>query len=310
MTSTWLADSSIQRRLVRALHCCLASRCQWEITKSLYPHKSSPTAFSLDEESLLSPRAGFNGHALVSVSGSAVTEGATLAKSNSLGLQPPWAISPDSKSGTRFLSQFQGDLGALLDAQLTAHGDLGSITQDLLNQIIASISPALGFAGNRIVSLLVLFLDPLSFNLVDPEGRSLEYNQQSNVATNKLPLTYLSVVTNLELVVIPDPSGTYQLNVAQAAAHSRGGLVFIGNDSTEARLFTGDIARGLRYRGNGKFFVHFQFRPKSRADGRIGHGSARHRAACFDGCQSFDRRDGDAGKFQFQQSTTDHAFVD
>ena len=199
---------------------------------------------SSDETDLLSSQNGFNGHTVVSVSGGTIIEGSQFVNRN--------LVKPDStlgnlaafENGTRFLTQFHNDLGALLDAQLTAVGDQSTISKGLLDQITARFSPALGAIDQRLISLAIIFLDPVSFGLVDPDGRTLSYDLQTSAVARHLLLTDVEVGGNLETIVIPNPSGTYQLNIADAAAHSRGGWVFLGNQAPEVHSLTDTIRQG------------------------------------------------------------------
>jgi hypothetical protein len=190
--------------------------------------------FSLDEQDLLSSRDGFTSHPVVSVSHASVQEGATLTEQDLV--QPSSALGDLDvfEGGTRFLTQFHNDLGALLDVQLTASGSGSTATQQLLNQILARFGPALGPAEQRLVSLLVVFLDPASFLLDDPNGRSFSYNLQKNSVANNLPQTFVEVGGNVEVIVIPNPIGTYHMQLADVAASARGGAVFFGNLADQA----------------------------------------------------------------------------
>ncbi len=177
--------------------------------------------FSLDEQNLLSSRDGFTGHPVVSVSQASVQEGATLTEQDLV--QPSSALGDLDvfEGGTRFLTQFHNDLGALLDVQLTASGSGSTATQQLLNQILARFGPALGPAEQRLVSLLVIFLDPASFLLDDPNGRSFSYDLQKNSVASNLPQTFIEVGGNVEVIVIPNPIGTFHMHLADVAASAR-----------------------------------------------------------------------------------------
>ena len=213
--------------------------------------------FSLDEQNLLSSRDGFTSHPVVSVSHASVQEGAPLTEQNLV--QPSSALGNLDvfEGGTRFLTQFHNDLGALLDVQLTASGSGSTATQQLLNQILARFGPALGPAGQRLVSLLVIFLDPVSIGLVDPERRSFSYDLQTSAVASNLPRTFVQVGGNVEAIVIADPTGSYQLNIADAAAHSRGGFVFFGDQAPEIGSLTEEIRGGAARDGKSTFTLDF-----------------------------------------------------
>ena len=91
--------------------------------------------FNSDETSLVTPSAGLNGHPVVSTDDVDVQEGAKLAAIvNPVGQLGDLTV---FEQGTPFLSQFHYDLGALLNALLSGSGDDGSITNQLIQQVIA-----------------------------------------------------------------------------------------------------------------------------------------------------------------------------
>ena len=177
--------------------------------------------FNLDESDSLAAQSGFTGHPVVSVSQGTVNEGAVLIEQN---LVKPSLFAGNFgvfQRGTRFLNQFYTDLGSLLDSQLTREGDQEAISQDLLNQIATRFSPALGPLGHRLAELAVVFLDPISFELDDPADQSFNYNLRTNTVAGNLPQTFIEVGGNDEVVVIPNPTGTYELNVTDIGVHLR-----------------------------------------------------------------------------------------
>ena len=213
--------------------------------------------FNLEELDLLSLRDEFGDHPVATIlDNNQIVPGALKAKTNLV--LPAGAISDFAifEDGTSFLTQFHNDMGALLDAELSAFGsDLDSaakaqaFTELLLRQIVARFSAALGPSGEPIVSMLVIFLDPVSINLVDPEGRSFDYDLKSSLATslsNRLPRTFVEVGGNVEVVVIPNPRGTYRLQVADVPASARGGAVYFGAQSPVVDVFTAALRNGVR----------------------------------------------------------------
>ena len=157
-------------------------------------------------------------------------------------------------AGTRFLTQFYNDLATLLDSLLTAAGDQSATTQQIINQIVGRIGAALGPAGQRLVALEVLFLDPVSLQLVDPDGRALKYDLgDAGPPSNQLSGAFVEVGSNVEVVVIPNPVGHYELSVADVQARARGAAVFFGNQTSEVRSLT----EALRQRGSQTFSFEF-----------------------------------------------------
>jgi hypothetical protein len=201
--------------------------------------------FNLEEPDLISAAPGLGGHSVVSVvDGGAILEGAE--RTAQALVQPPSALGDFGifSIGTRFLTQFHNDLGALLDALLTTSGDQMSTTSEILAQIVARVAPALGAMGEGLVSLGVFFLDPVSFGLVDPQGRSLAYDLQSSAFSNNLPNTFVEVGGNVELVIIPNPTGIYRLSVANVPPHARGGYVHFGHLAPMAAPITAALRAG------------------------------------------------------------------
>ena len=198
--------------------------------------KVTSDAFNEDELSLLTEHAGFAGHPVVAIGENLIDEGAVLSIQDLV--LPAGQLGDFSvfERGTRYLTQFHNNLAALLDAQLTQFGDESSITENLLSQIVATLGPALGPIGQRLASVLVIFLDPVSPYLIDPEGRSFSYDLQKNSLTNSLPGVYANVGGNVEFIVIPNPIGTYGLSVADVPARARGGAVYLGDQISEIRV--------------------------------------------------------------------------
>jgi hypothetical protein len=202
--------------------------------------------FNDEEPALLSAVPGFHGHPIVSFSQGQVIEGSRI-------LAPDLVATPGRlgdlnaiSGGTRFLSQFHEDLGALLDSQLTELGDDPDITERLLDQIVARFTPALLPPGQPAVRLLVIFLDPVSIGLVDPQGASFVYDQQSGTVANQIPRAFVEVGGNVEVMVLAAPLGAYQLTVADVPQHARGGFVLFGADRIERGLFTEAMRAGVR----------------------------------------------------------------
>src|SRR5262249_14144191 len=145
--------------------------------------------------------------------------------------------------GTPFLSSLHDDLGALLDATLTQRGDDPSIPQALLEQITGRFDPSLGQPGQRPTSMLVLFLDPGSLGLEDPNGNNIDYDTGTGNLTDTVPGGYVDVVGNIEVLVIPTPGGTFTLNVGDLGATARGGAVVLGANGDQVMNLT-DALRG------------------------------------------------------------------
>jgi hypothetical protein len=206
------------------------------------------TPFNLDELTLLSPRSDFGNHPVVSITDGAIKEGAT-----SNAWVQPISTSFDTASferGVPFLAEFHDNSAALLDALLSSEDDAMSATQHIIDLIIARFGPALlDGSGRPITSLLAIFLDPVSANLVDPEGRAFSYDLKAEVdsaITNNLRGTFVDVSRNIEVIVISNPRDRYRLEVADVPARARGGAVYFGLTGRTVESFTGALRAGTR----------------------------------------------------------------
>ncbi len=209
-------------------------------------------AFNTDELGLLSAR-GFAGHGVVSLALGQIQAGVRRTFDNLVSASGALGNFSAFESGTRFLTQLHADLGAVLDEVLSNRGDNGDDielgvlrnTGDLLNQIVARLSPALVAVGQQELTLLVLLLDPVSIKLVDPAGRSFSYDLQQNTVANNLSNSFVEVGGNVELVVIAQPPGILQLNIANVPPLARGGWVYLSTQTnTVQTLLTADIRDG------------------------------------------------------------------
>ena len=136
------------------------------------------------------------------------------------------------EGGTSFLTQFHDDLGALLDSLLSELGDDASITDQLVAQVLARFVPALAGGEQRSTSVLILVLDPVSFQLSDPAGKRLIFDQQTGAFDNQLANVFTEVGGPVEVVVVPEAVGKYGLSVLEASQAARGASVVIKPDGT------------------------------------------------------------------------------
>jgi hypothetical protein len=200
--------------------------------------------FNAGEAALLTPLAGFTGHPVVSLQGGAVSEGSQLSASNlvlpagTLGSFDVW------HNGTPFLSQLHDDLGALLDAQLTASGDSSGITSSLLQQIKERVEPALGAPGQRPTGVLVLVLDPVSANLTNSSGDQIDYNVGDGSLNNTFASGFVNVIGNIEVIVLNLLGGQLSLQVSDVPATARGGVVFVGEQTDMEESLTDALRAG------------------------------------------------------------------
>jgi hypothetical protein len=203
-------------------------------------------AFNNDEQDALTAGAFAENH-LVSVVGGQILDGSRFSVANLVASVGSAASLQIFQSGTAFLTQLHSDLGALLDTFLTQQGDQSTITATLLNQMLHSFEPALAPEGSNVPPLLVLFLDPVSLDLADPDGNRISYNLQTNSLTDQSADAFVSVASNVEVVVLPlVPGDEFNLNVSNVAAGSRGGAVIVGDDVQQTIPLTNDLRAGTR----------------------------------------------------------------
>jgi len=199
-------------------------------------------AFNDDEQDPLTASA-FAAHHVVSVSNGTVVAGARFAAAN-LVSEISLGGFGNFETGTPFLTQLHSDLGALLDSFLTQNGDQTTLTASLLNQMLHLFQPAL--AGEDLPPLLVMFLDPVSLDLVDPEGTRIDYSLQTNSLSSQIPDSFVSVASNVEVVVLPIVPGQFVLNVSNVAQASRGGVLIVGTNQEQSIQLTDGLRSGTR----------------------------------------------------------------
>jgi hypothetical protein len=206
-------------------------------------------AFTEGELDLLADKSSFNGHPAVSDIGGQITEGIRL-KAVDLVLEAGALGNLDVfEEGTQFLTQLQNDLGATLDAILTRLGDDPSVITSISRDILERLGKSLGEPGHRPTSILAIFLDPVSYGLASlADGGRTVYNLQTDTLSNNLSKTFVEVGGNVELIVVADAAGTYQLNIADVPKLARGTAVLLGanGDKVDTQLTTEAIRQGQR----------------------------------------------------------------
>jgi hypothetical protein len=170
------------------------------------------------------------------------TPGATLQIANLVVRNSALGSLQALRAGSPFLTQLQSDLAAVLDANLSASGDQPAITGDLVNQIVQRFTPAL--SDSTRLPLLVMFLDPVSLDLEDPAGQRIDYQLQTGNLENQVSNAFVSVASNVEVVVMPLQEGEYNLQVADVAQDSRGGAVMIQGNMEQTVALTDGLRSG------------------------------------------------------------------
>ncbi len=199
---------------------------------------------SSNEDELLTEVSGFNGHPIVHVDGQIEEGGFFLAEDV---VEPPGVGDLSQyESGTPFLQQLYDDLSSLLDELLVQFGDdIDAVTNAIIDAIASRI--LLGESLSELGGFLldVFFLDPVSFEIVDPgTQRNVSFNAQTNAVNNTLPQTFVQVGGNVELVVVARPPATnLTLNVADVPPAARGVAMTLGPGGV---LAAQSLTRALR----------------------------------------------------------------
>ncbi len=200
-------------------------------------------AFTPLEAGLLAGGSAFAGHPLTSVANGSIQIGTRFVATDLVGAGNAPASLSQFNAGTPFLTQLQNDLGALLDARLLERGDDPSISQAMMDDILARLLPGLDPSGNT--PILVIWLDPVSVRLADSEGSRTVYNESTRAVTTGMRNTFVEVGGNVELVVVAGASGTFALNVGTVDAASRGGAAILGVGSAITTSLTAALRGGI-----------------------------------------------------------------
>ena len=166
--------------------------------------------YNADEAGLLAGDSSFAGHPVVTARNGIIVNGGDFVVTN---LVTPAGTPADPSSiaqGTPFLTQLQGDLGAMLDNLLTQNGDDPTITAALDSQILARFAPsfAAGAGGpSSPTSYLIVWFDPVSLDLQSAQGQGVSYSLATNALANNLGQTFVSVGGNVEVVVTANAAG-------------------------------------------------------------------------------------------------------
>jgi hypothetical protein len=202
--------------------------------------------FSDGEAAALSAAPGFVGHPVATVAGGAIVAGYDqdvrdlVSVSSAPGNLAVW------EQGTPFLTQLHDDLGALLDAQLTALGDARSISAGIDRQIVTRFDPALGTPDQRPVAVLVIWLDPVVADLDGGRRGRVAFNPQTSTYQNTLSQAFASVTGSVEvlaLAFVPTGVQNYVLSVDPTPA-ARGGLAYFGPLGNQVESLTTALRDG------------------------------------------------------------------
>jgi hypothetical protein len=201
-------------------------------------------AFNAAEAGELAPGDGlFAGHPVVTVTSTLVVNGARLSEPGLV--KPPVASAAQSSAvvASKFLTQLEGDLAAVLDQGLrSAVGDL-AITTAVNEAILARYAP-LYTTGQKPPSFTIIWLDPVSIDLQSPQGVNLSYNLSTNALSNGLGSSFVSVGGNVEMIVLENAAGTFNLDVANVPSTARGGEVELSASGFSSEELTAELQGG------------------------------------------------------------------
>ena len=132
----------------------------------------------------------------------------------------------------------------MLDGFLTEQGDAPAATQALIDQVLARFTPALAGPGGSLTRMLVLVLDPLSFEAIDPEGPEASYDLGTEEFENTFDDAFVDVSGNVEVVVLPNPGPTLTLNVDDVPATARALVVSFDASGSQVLNLTEPVRSG------------------------------------------------------------------
>jgi hypothetical protein len=199
--------------------------------------------FNADEPSQLSAVPGFASHPVASSTGAVVNEGSQVLAANLVLASGSLGSFQSFAAGTPFLSQLHDDLSSLLDSQLVSVGDNAGVTDTVLHHVLDRLAPSLGPAGARPASLLVIVLDPVSFD-VEGGGGAGSYDLTDGQVANSLPGTSIDVAGNVEVVVVANPVGNYDLTIADVPPAARAGAITLGLNGDTVTSLTDAVRAG------------------------------------------------------------------
>ncbi|MCO6455646.1 MAG: VCBS repeat-containing protein [Pirellulaceae bacterium] len=202
--------------------------------------------FNDQEADLLADTAQLVGHPVVSLESGQIAEGSRRVAT---GLVLPATSVGDLgvfPSGTGFLTQLHADLAAQLDETLSDLGDDAQVTDKLLALLTERLVPTVGPSGQRITSLIAIWLDPVDL-LFEIEDQQVVYEQATGTVTNTTDQCFVEVGGNIEVILCPlvDPSNELlTLDVSLVSEVSRGGSLQITTDEVIISSLTDPMRSG------------------------------------------------------------------
>jgi len=207
-------------------------------------------AYNAAEAGELAPGDGsFAGHPVVTVTGALVVNGARLTEPGLVTAPVASTAQQSAVVASLFLTELQGDLAALLDQGLRAAVGDSAITTGVNDEILAQylplyLSQGTVSTGQTPPSFTIIWLDPVSIDLQSPQGVSLSYNLSTNALSNGLGSSFVSVGGNVEMIVMENAAGTFNLDVANVAATAQGGAVELSANGFSSEEFTAQLQGG------------------------------------------------------------------
>jgi hypothetical protein len=203
-------------------------------------------AFNVGESDLLAGGGAFTEHPVVSVSGATINEGDDRQVSHLVRPASHLGSFESFAQGTPFLTQLQNDLAALLAQLVAQHADDATITAALNEAARQLIETPDGPPGNRLSSFLLIWLDPVGFDMVDPGNQRVTYNTQQNAVASDQPKTFVEVGGTVELLVVANAAGLFSLSVSDVPPAARGGALALTENGTQTVALTEGLQGGQR----------------------------------------------------------------
>jgi hypothetical protein len=198
--------------------------------------------FNAGEDALLAGGPAFQGHPTVQATDVTLAGGTTVEAHDLVLAAGALGNFNALKQGSPFLAQLHDDLSAILDSVLSDRGDDPQLSAQINGEIRDRIAAAL--AQVAIPGLLVVWLDPGSFDLTDPGGGTLTYDIGDDQLTDGLDDDFVDLIGNIEVIGIVPTGGAVDFSVSDLGGQSRGGFVFVGPDQSTSDTFTDDLRNG------------------------------------------------------------------
>jgi hypothetical protein len=203
------------------------------------PFNANETGLLVTDPNPADPK--LTGHPVVSLPGGNLMEGSLVEGDNLVLPSGPVGDLSVFNRGTAFLTQFHANAGSLLNSLQQTLGDSNTITPSINNQAIAGIGPI----ANG-MQVMVIWLDPVSIDMADPQGARTTFNLRTNTVANNLTNAFIETGGNIEVMVLAGLTGTFTLNLSDVQPTARGGVVIFDEGQVQSVALTDAIRGGTR----------------------------------------------------------------